>query len=375
MSFSNLGLNYHLLLLLNKQFYKNPYPVQERAIPLILEGKDIIAIAPTGSGKTVAYALPIIQQLIGKAESKNRFAKVLVLVPTRELAVQVEKVFKSFCQNLPQKIKSMAVFGGVSINPQMINMNGVQILVATPGRLIDLVDSKAVQLAELEVLVLDEADKMLNLGFAAEMQNILKLLPLKRQNLLFSATFNLAIEELSHLILKAPEKIEIVVETITIDLIDQQAFAIEDVDKGPFLRKLINEKNLTQVLVFTSSVFRADAVAEKLNINGISALAMHSKKSQGSRTEALAQFKAGKIKVLVATDLMSRGIDIPFLPCVINYELPRSPKDYIHRIGRTGRAESPGVAISFVNSEEEHHFGVIQKKMKRIVPLEVPEFK
>jgi ATP-dependent RNA helicase RhlE len=267
----------------------------------------------------------------------------------------------------------MAVFGGVSINPQMMNMNGVQILVATPGRLLDLVESKAVHLSDLEVLVLDEADKMLNLGFAVEMQKILSLLPSKRQNLLFSATFNLAIEELSHLILKSPEKIEIADETIAIELINQQAYTIEDADKGPFLRKLIKEKNLTQVLVFTSSVFRADAVAEKLNINGISALAMHSKKSQGSRTEALAQFKAGKIKVLVATDLMSRGIDIPFLPCVINYELPRSPKDYIHRIGRTGRAESPGIAISFINSEEQHHFSVIQKKMKKIVELQLAE--
>ncbi len=373
MSFSSLGINYHLLLLLNKQFYKSPYPIQSQAIPLVLAEKDVIGIAPTGSGETVAYALPIIQKLIGKADAKNRHVKVLVLVPTRELAVQVEKVFKSFCLSLPEKIKSMAVYGGVSINPQMINMNGVQILVATPGRLLDLIDAKAVHLSDLEVLVLDEADKMLNLGFAAEMENILKLLPKKRQNLLFSATFNLAIEELSHLVLSAPEKVVVAAENIAIELINQQAFALEDADKGPFLRKLIKEKNLTQVLVFTSSVFRADAVAEKLNINGITALAMHSKKSQGSRTEALAQFKAGKIKVLVATDLMSRGIDIPFLPCVINYELPRSPKDYIHRIGRTGRAESPGMAISFINSEEQHHFGVIQKKMKKIVPLQLAE--
>lgn len=373
MSFSSLGLNYQLLLQLNKQFYKSPYPIQLQAIPLVLLDKDIIAIAPTGSGKTVAYALPIIHKLIGKADAKNRHVKVLVLVPTRELAVQVEKVFKSFCSTLPEKIKTMAVFGGVSINPQMINMNGVQILVATPGRLLDLVESKAVYLSDVEHLVLDEADKMLNLGFADEMQKILQLLPQKRQNLLFSATFNLAIETLSNIVLKSPEKIEVTAETVAIDLINQQAFAIEDVNKGPFLRKLITEKKLTQVLVFTSSVFRADAVAEKLNINGISALAMHSKKSQGSRTEALAQFKAGKIKVLVATDIMSRGIDIPFLPCVINYELPRSPKDYIHRIGRTGRAESSGLAISFVNSEEQHHFSVIQKKMKKSVEIQLPE--
>jgi ATP-dependent RNA helicase RhlE len=372
MSFSSLGLNYQLLLQLNKQFYTNPYPIQSEAIPKIIAGKDVIGIAPTGSGKTVAYALPLIQKLIGKPLSSNRHPKVLILVPTRELAVQVEKVVKSFCLRLPEKIKSMAVYGGVSINPQMINLNGVQILVATTGRLLDLIDAKAVHLSEVDALVLDEADKMLNVGFAAEMEKILKLLPSKRQNLLFSATFSLAIEELSHLLLSSPEKVEIAATTIAIDLIQQQAFAIEDEAKGPFLRKLIKEKNLTQVLVFTSSVFRADAVTEKLNINGIKALAMHSKKSQGARTEALAQFKAGKISVLVATDIMSRGIDIPFLPCVINYELPRSPKDFIHRIGRTGRAESSGIAISFVNSEEQHHFSVIQKKMKKVVPLEIP---
>lgn len=372
MSFSSLGLNYQLLLLLNKQFYKSPYPIQSKVIPLILTGQDIIGIAPTGSGKTVAYVLPLIQKLIGKPLSSNRHPKVLILVPTRELAVQVEKVIKAFCLHLPEKIKSMAVYGGVSINPQMINLNGVQILVATTGRLLDLIEAKALHLNEVEALVLDEADKLLNLGFAAEMEKILKLLPAKRQNLLFSATFNVAIEELSHLVLKSPEKIAVEATSISIDLIEQQAFSIEDEAKGPFLRKLIKDRNLNQVLVFTSSVFRSDAVAEKLNINGIKALAMHSKKSQGARTEALAQFKVGKIKVLVATDLMSRGIDIPFLPCVINYELPRSPKDYIHRIGRTGRAESPGIAISFVNSEEQHHFEVIQKKMKKIVALEMP---
>jgi ATP-dependent RNA helicase RhlE len=372
MSFSSLGLNYQLLLALNKQFYKSPYPIQSSAIPIILAGKDVIGIAPTGSGKTVAYMLPLIQNLIGKKLSSNRHPKILILVPTRELAVQVEKVVKSFCLHLPEKIKSMAVYGGVSINPQMINMNGVQILVATTGRLIDLIESKAVYLNEVETLVLDESDKLLNLGFAAEMEKILKLLPIKRQNILFSATFNLEIEALSRIVLKSPEKVEVEATSISIDLIQQQAFAIDDENKGPFLRKLIKEKQLSQVLIFTSSVFRADAVAEKLNINGIKALAMHSKKSQGARTEALAQFKAGKIKVLVATDLMSRGIDIPFLPCVINYELPRSPKDYIHRIGRTGRAESPGIAISFVNSDEAHHFSVIQKKMKKVVALEIP---
>lgn len=371
-SFSGLGIHYQLLLVLNKQFYKSPTPIQSKAIPLILAGKDVIGIAPTGSGKTIAFTLPLVQHLIPGKDYQNRHPKALILTPTRELAVQVEKVIKAFCQGLPEKIKSMAVYGGVSINPQMINMNGVQILVATPGRLIELIDTKAVHLSQLQFLVLDEADKLLNLGFEKEMQHLLKLMPSKRQNLLFSATFNLAVDALTQLALKQPEKVEVEAEKLSLDLIQQQAFSLEDDAKGPYLRKLIKDRNLSQVLVFTSSVFRADAVTDKLNSNGISALAMHSKKSQGSRTEALAQFKAGKIKVLVATDLMSRGIDIPFLPCVINYELPRSPKDYIHRIGRTGRAESPGIAISFINAEEEHHFSVIQKKMKQAVPLQQP---
>lgn len=369
MSFASLGLSPALLKALEKQFYNTPYPIQEQAIPHILQGKDILGIAQTGSGKTASFVLPVLQLLQTKPLGKNRHISALVLVPTRELALQVGEVFKAFSNALPNRIKTLSVFGGVSINPQMINMQGVEVLIATPGRLLDLVDSKAVYLSDVEILVLDEADKMLNLGFKEEMANIFKLLPKKRQNLLFSATLGKDVDTITEFLLHDPIKIEIVAEEQNIDLIQQVAYAVEDERKGPLLRYLIKEQKMTQVLVFTSSVHRADAVVEKLKANNILAAALHSKKSQGARSDALYHFKSGKIHVLVATDLMSRGIDIPFLPFVINYELPRSPKDYIHRIGRTGRAEASGTAISLISEEEKHHFGVIQKKMKKKVEL------
>lgn len=369
MSFASLGLSPALLKALEKQFYNAPYPIQEQAIPAILKGKDILGIAQTGSGKTASFVLPLLQLLEKKPLGKNRHVHALVLVPTRELALQVGEVFKAFSNALPNRIKTLAVFGGVSINPQMIQMQGVEVLIATPGRLLDLIDSKAVYLSEVGILVLDEADKMLNMGFKEEMSEIFKLLPGKRQNLLFSATLGKEIDTITEFLLHDPVKIEIVPEEQNIDLIQQVAYAVEDARKGPLLRYLIKEQKMQQVLVFTSSVHRADAVVEKLKANNILAAALHSKKSQGARTDALRNFKSGAIHVLVATDLMSRGIDIPFLPFVINYELPRSPKDYIHRIGRTGRAETSGTAISLISEEEKHHFGVIQKKMRKKVDL------
>ena len=369
MPFSSLGLSIQLVNALSKAEYTQPYPIQTQAIPAILEGKDILGVAQTGSGKTVSYVLPILQLLEQRNATKNRHVQVLVLVPTRELAVQVGDVFQRFSEALPQRIKTMAVFGGVSINPQMIKMQGVDILVATPGRLLDLVSSKAVHLSEVEILVLDEADKMLNLGFKAEMDVIFKLLPTKRQNLLFSATLAKDVEDITEMLLLNPIKIEIAEEVQNLDLINQIAYSVEEERKGPLLRYLIKNQEMKQVLVFVSSTHRADAVVSKLKINNIQAEALHSQKSQGARTEALRKFKTGKLRVLVATDLMSRGIDIPFLPYVINYELPRSPKDYIHRIGRTGRAESPGEAISLVSYDEQHHFIVIQKKIHKRVRL------
>ena len=263
----------------------------------------------------------------------------------------------------------MAVFGGVSINPQMMNMRGVEVLVATPGRLLELIANKAVHLSQVKTLVLDEADKMLNLGFKEEMNSIFKLLPTKRQNLLFSATLSPDIEDITEIILHNPIKIEIESEEFNIDLITQLAYNVEDERKGPFLRYLITSLNMSQVLIFASSVHKVDAIVYKLNQNKIQAEGLHSKKSQGGRTESLRKFKAGTLRVLVATDIMARGIDIPFLPYVINYELPRSPKDYIHRIGRTGRAEASGTAISLISPEELHHFKIIQKKMGKRVEL------
>ncbi len=369
MQFSDLHLHPSLLKKLAEENLTQPYPIQEKSIPAILQGKDILGIAPTGSGKTLGYVLPLLMNLHGAQELQNRHIHTLIVVPTRELAVQVEKVIQNYAQTFSPRIKSLAVYGGVSINPQMIQMQNVQILVATPGRLLELVESKAVHLSSIETLVLDEADKMLDLGFKEEMNRILSFLPKKRQNLLFSATLNDDLKAINQILLKDPIILKIEAPAENIDLITQTAYVVEEDQKGPVLRKLIQSFGLKQVLVFTSSTYKADHVADKLRKNGIDAKAIHSKKSQGARTEALSDFKNGRIQVLVATDLISRGIDIQFLPYVVNYELPRSPKDYIHRIGRTGRAENPGEAISLVSLDEMHHFGVIQKKMKKKVEI------
>ncbi len=369
MQFEALGLAPYLLEAVTNENYKNPSPIQELTIPEVLKGKDVLGLAPTGSGKTAAYALPIIQNLEGKTRTKNRHINVLVLVPTRELAVQVEEVFRAFTQNVPFPLKTMAAFGGVSINPQMIGMQHVNILVATPGRLLELFESKAMHFNDLQTLVLDEADKMLNLGFKKEMDRIFNLLPPKRQNLLFSATLSPEVKAIESVLLQNPTLLQVEAKEETEELIKQTAYLVSPEKKGPLLRYLINSNDWKQVLVFTSSVYQADLVTDKLRKNNIDARAIHSKKSQGARRDALRDFISGDLRVLVATDLLSRGIDIAFLPHVINYELPRSPKDFIHRIGRTGRAENPGDAISFVSEEDKHHFKVIQKKMKRWVNL------
>jgi len=369
MTFSSLGLSPELTEALANLKYSKPYPIQQQAIPAILNGKDVLGIAQTGSGKTASYVLPILMNLQDATTHKNRHVNVLVLVPTRELAQQVSGVFYMLGKDLPTRVKTMAVYGGVSINPQMMGMNGVNVLVATPGRLLELTESNAVHLSDIDTLVLDEADKMLNLGFQEEMERILALLPRKRQNLLFSATLNEDISAIDRLVLHNPLVINIEPEKDYIGLIDQVGYFVAEENKGPLLRYIIKSQNLQQVLVFASSTFRADSIADKLRKNGINASAIHSKKSQSARNEALYKFKEGKITVLVATDLMSRGIDIQFLPHVINYELPRSPKDYLHRIGRTGRAENPGTAISFVSPDEQHHFKIIQKKMGKPVTM------
>lgn len=369
MSFISLNLPEYLQNSLAEAGYKEPYPIQEKAIPTILLGKDVLGVAKTGSGKTASYVLPIIAGLEEVKPESDRHISVLVLVPTRELAMQVESIFKQFTISTPFKCKSMAVFGGTSINVQMQKMNNVRVLVATPGRLLDLIDSNAVHLSAVRTLVLDEADKMLNLGFKEEMDKIIAFLPKKRQNLLFSATLSPNVEKVERILLQNPEVINIAPQEHDIDLIEQIAYQVKQEQKGPLLRKIIEQHIDDQVLIFTSSVYQADHVVTKLKKANLKARSIHGKKSQGQRIEALSNFKKGELKILVATDILARGIDIEFLPLVINYELPRSPKDYVHRIGRTGRAENPGKAISLITQEDAHHFKIIQKKMKKSVEV------
>ncbi len=369
MHFSDLGLSPALLTAIQRANYDTPYPIQVEAIPAVLQQKDILGLAPTGSGKTAAYILPILQQLLQQEAPRDRQVPVLVLVPTRELAIQVAEVTENFSRFLPRRIKSLAIFGGVSINPQMMKLGGVEILIATPGRLIDLVGRNSVGISRIQTLVIDEADKLLQMGFREEMDHLLELTPKKKQTLLFSATQDQELATLIQQLLKNPVEIQVAPTDFTPDAIHQEAYRVSPETKGPFLRQLIQSGDWKQILVFASSIRTADNMVVKLNKNGINAVAFHGDKSQGARTEALAKFKSGKTRVLVATDLAARGIDIQGLPLVINYELPRSPKDYIHRIGRTGRAGATGHAISLITPEEQHHFKVIQKKMGKWVTL------
>lgn len=369
MSFSELGLSDQLLQAIKYESFERPYPIQTKAIPAILAGRDVVGFAPTGSGKTAAYVLPILDILQRKTYVKSRTISALILVPTRELAAQVEEVIRVFNVFLHREISAKAVFGGVSINPQMKNLYGTEILVATPGRLLDLASKNSLDLSQLQILVVDEVDKMFNLGFKEEMEQILSLLPKKKQSLLFSATTDESIDSMMGALLYQPVKIQVTTDPIAPELIAQSAYLVAAEKKGPLLRHLILAGDWKQVLVFTSSIRAADNLVAKLSKNDIQAMALHGDKSQGSRTEALRRFKTGELRVLVATDLAARGIDIGSLPHVVNYELPRSPKDYVHRIGRTGRAESKGEAISLITEEDRHHFKVIQKKMKRWVEL------
>lgn len=369
MLFKNLEINPILVNKLIEEKITSPSEIQEKVIPEILNKKDVLGIAETGSGKTLSFVLPILSMFKPSNESKNRNIDVLVLVPTRELAIQVSDVFKLYASVLPYDVKTLGVYGGVSINPQKKALYGTNVVVATPGRLLDLVESNALNLGFINTLVMDEADKILNMGFKDEMDHILRLLPAKRQNLLFSATLSKHLDGLKKVVLNNSVTINIPHKEQSNELINQLAYAVSDENKGPLLRYLIKTKELKQVLVFVSSIKRADNVANKLRVNGIDALPIHSKKNQGVRTDLLTKFKYGKLRVLVTTDLLARGIDIEFLPCVINYELPRSPKDYIHRIGRTGRAENPGQAISLITPNEQHHFNIIQKKTKKTIEL------
>jgi ATP-dependent RNA helicase RhlE len=367
-AFSQLGLNQHILGTLKSLGYDTPSPIQAKAIPEILAGRDVMAAAQTGTGKTAGFTLPILTRLCDNYKApKGNHAKVLVLTPTRELAAQVADSVKQYGAKLP--IKSAVVFGGVGINPQMKKLRGgVDVLIATPGRLLDLHSQNAVKFDQLEVLVLDEADRMLDMGFIHDIKRIIKLLPRKRQNLLFSATFSSEIQSLAGSIVNDPVKISVSPPNSTVELVEQSLIAVEKSDKRMVLSRLISENDWFQVLVFSRTKHGANRLAQKLVKSNIEAAAIHGDKSQGARTRALAEFKAGKIRVLVATDIAARGIDIDQLPQVVNFDLPQVAEDYVHRIGRTGRAGASGRAVSLVSHDEHSQLVAIEKLIKQTIP-------
>lgn len=373
MSFEKLGLSPHLSKVISKLGFLKPFEIQEQSIPAILKGEDVMGIAQTGSGKTLCFAAPLLQKIQHQQYEKSRHIKALILVPTRELAVQINQAFSELQSALRRTVSTQAVFGGTSINPQMKNLYGTEILIATPGRLLDLMEHNAFSLDQLQYLVVDEADKMFQMGFEDEMARILKAVPTQKQTILFSATLNEKVEEIKSILGINPLVIEVKKEDVSIDSIEQIAYKVAPENKGPFLRYLIKTQEMKQVLIFVSSIRTADNLVEKLNKNKVPAIAVHSKKSQGTRMDNLSDFKTGDTQVLVATDLIGRGIHIEGLPFVINYELPRSPLDYVHRIGRTGRANQTGKAITLLTEEDLHHFKVIQKKMGENVAIESTE--
>ncbi len=375
MSFSSLGISDPLVCAVDH--HPAPTPVQTAAIPVILAGGDVLATAKTGSGKTTAFVLPLLQRWWRSTPHKKpRPVHTLILVPTRELAAQVREVVQEFSHHLPERIKVVSAVGGVSINPQMMALRGgADIIVATPGRLLDLVDHNAVQLSGLSSLVLDEADRMLDLGFADELKRILTLLPDSRQTLLFSATCSATIEAMALDLLREPTRIDVDSEPKDAPAIEQRAIRVDSDKRTPLLRHLIGTLDRKRVLVFVAKQYTADLVAEKLQRNGISASSFHGDLSQGARHDVLSDFKNSQIQVLVATDLAARGLDIVQLPVVINYDLPRSATDYTHRIGRTGRAGEVGVAISFITAESHAHFCLIEKRQHlNIAREEIPGF-
>lgn len=369
MTFESLGISKQLSEALQSQGITTPFPIQEQAIPLLLKGKHLLGIAPTGSGKTAGFVLPVLEKRQHTTYKNSRNIPVLILVPTRELAIQIESFVKSCSPHLKRSVQSMAVYGGVAINPQMKNMMGTELLIATPGRLLDLIEQNAVSLDHLETLIIDEADKMFQLGFEEELQTILKAIPANCQHILFSATLNDKVETIKKTLNVAFETIEVEKKVETAEAINQTAYYLTPERKGPFFRYLLKADQTIQTLVFVSSTRTADNLTAKLVKNGIKATALHSKKTQGARNKALEDFKDGKVQVLVATDLLARGIHINLLPVVINYELPRSPLDYVHRIGRTGRASEKGIAITLLTLDDMHHFKIIQKKMKHFVEV------
>jgi len=381
MSFNDLGLSPELLRALKPKTYATPTPVQSEFIPVALTGQDVWVTAPTGSGKTVAYALPLIEKLTRSNPQllsgyHRRRLQTLVLVPTRELAIQVGQTMMSLSAHLGKVCKVTVVFGGVSINPQMLGLRGgTDILIATPGRLLDLFDHNAVKLSDIQTLVLDEADKLLELGFQEELNRILSALPSTRQNLFLSATRPKSIESLAHSLLHNPHQIRIESATPQPAVIEQRAVYTDTSKRTQLLKYLIKTHQLKQVLVFAATQHTCEIVAAKLRVAGIAAEPFHGQLSQGKREQVLADFKLQRVKVVLATDLASRGLDIEKLPTVVNFDLPRSAVDYTHRIGRTGRAGEPGLAISFVCPETLQHWNLIEKRQQvKLVCESLPGF-
>jgi ATP-dependent RNA helicase RhlE len=370
MSFNSLGLSADLLRAISEQGYTKPTPIQSKAIPIILEGKDVLGGAQTGTGKTAGFTLPLLQRLSQNPVTNGRRpVRALVLTPTRELAAQVGASVESYGRHLP--LRSAVVFGGVKINPQIAKLKqGVDILVATPGRLLDHAGQRTVDLSQVEILVLDEADRMLDMGFIHDIRKVLALMPKSatRQTLLFSATFSDEIKQLADRLLNRPELIEVPRCDATAERIEQVIHPVDKNRKQELLSHLIGANNWRQVLVFTRTKHGANRLAQQLEKDGLSAAAIHGNKSQGARTRALAEFKSGEVRVLVATDIAARGLDIDQLPHVVNYELPNVPEDYVHRIGRTGRAGSEGEAVSLVCVDEHKLLRDIERLLKSNIP-------
>ncbi|MCK5826046.1 MAG: DEAD/DEAH box helicase [Desulfuromusa sp.] len=370
MTFSTLGLSETLLRTLDEIGYSTPTPIQIKAIPAVLSGRDIMAAAQTGTGKTASFALPLLQRLANGNSVKSNHIRALILTPTRELAVQVAESIATYGKHL--SLKSSVVYGGVKINPQMMKLrSGIDVLVATPGRLLDLFSRNAVKFSQVEILALDEADRMLDMGFSDEIGKILALLPKKRQNLLFSATFSDDIRKLTTSLLKNPVKIEVSPRNSAARSVRQWVCEVDKSKKSALLSHLIRNRNWSQVLVFTRTKNGADQLIRHLKSENISAVAIHGDKSQGLRTRALADFKANKTRILVATDIAARGLDINELPHVINFDLPKVPGDYIHRIGRTGRAGLQGEGISLVSADEVKLLAAIETLIRQTLVREV----